>query len=183
MLKPCLMCDSIADATPMPAFAITAVECGKCGRYLIGDYLAASLPQTQLWSATRERLSLALRWASDRGTPADLKLQHDVMWLLGQFDMSEQDRADQEHRIADALVAAGEVQDVWVAPIHAVDRALKTTSDESRKLVADMLRRGVVQVGTRARLVGDPTDPTPILSWWEKGSTPPEGTAAVQTPR
>jgi hypothetical protein len=183
MLKPCPMCDSLAENMPMPDFALTRIVCGKCGRYLLGDYPAETLPQDQSWPGTRGRLSQALRWASDRGTPALLKAPLDVTWLMGRFDMPEQDRTDQERRITEALVSAGEVLDVWTVPIHAVDRALTPrTSAESRKLVEDMLLRRVVQIRTRARNTLDPADPTPTLSWWEKGSSPPGGAAPIQGP-
>jgi hypothetical protein len=168
MLRPCPMCDAMTECSSMPHFSMAVFECANCGRYLLGDYLAASLPQLQSWDAERKRVSAALRWASDRGTAAELKVHHDVMWLLGRFDMSEEDRADQEHRITEALVAAGEVPNVWTVPIHAVDRALKITSDESLKLVHEMLCRRAVRVRTRSRNISDPTDHQGSLSWWEK---------------
>jgi hypothetical protein len=74
-----------------------------------------------------------------------------------------------EARIVAALIGAGEVLDPWATPIHAVDRAIGTVSEDSRKLVQNLLGRGIVHVRTRARNVVDPSDPRPAFHWWEYG--------------
>jgi hypothetical protein len=49
-----------------------------------------------------------------------------------------------ESRAVEALIGAGIAEDAWTDPIYAVDHALRTSTEESTKIVRDLLDRDIV---------------------------------------
>ncbi len=98
MLQPCPVCKKLTEYGLHAPVEMSDVKCESCGGYAISFDLAVKLPQEPSWQGTITRLPLALRWASDRGTPATLKTPQDVMRLMGRFEKAEQARALMDDR-------------------------------------------------------------------------------------
>ena len=78
---------------------------------------------------------------------------------------------DQEELSIQVLVAHAPTNDMWRLPIHAVDRALGLTTEESKRMVMDLFRRGHIVPRSEASDPKDHGDST--CKWcWKRGQVP-----------
>src|SRR5260370_41815637 len=59
--------------------------------------------------------------------------------------------SDREAEAVRAAISVGECQDPWKEPVHAIDRALRLSSNESRDLLMDLERRKLIKLRPEAR--------------------------------
>ena len=84
---PCYVCQSSATFTDDPVFAAKTLNCPQCGTYSISDDFFADVSADEHpWNQVKPKLSLALRWASDRAVPVTLGRGEDVMWAIGAYE-------------------------------------------------------------------------------------------------
>jgi hypothetical protein len=78
---PCYVCQSPATIIDEPANATKRLNCPQCGKYSISYGLFGYVPagERRHWNRDKPLLSLALRWASNHGTPAVLGDGGDVV--------------------------------------------------------------------------------------------------------
>ena len=70
-----------------------------------------------------------------------------------------------------AAIGAGVTPDAWAVPVHAVERALGLTSEQSRELLADLKKRKLLSIRAKAR---DGREWARPASWWELGPEHPD---------
>ncbi len=81
---------------------------------------------------------------------------------------------DQEELAIQVLVAHAPTNDIWLRPIHAVDGALGVTTEDSKRMVMDLFRRGHIVPRSRASRLKDHGDSACTWSW-ERVSFAEEG--------
>jgi hypothetical protein len=146
------------EPTPRSGSIAYRYDCPVCGTYRISDLLIDWLGHSQLTSADRLHLSTAACWHATKGTPLFLREPEDMNIFVQTY----------EAKAVAALISAGEVQDPWRLPIHAVDRATELKTAEAKILAHALLERRVVHIRTRVRDMVNPDERAP-LSWWERG--------------
>ena len=72
---------------------------------------------------------------------------------------------DQEELAIQVLVAHAPTNDMWRLPIHAVDRALGLTTEESKRMVMDLFRRGHIVPRSEESNLKDHGDSACTWSW------------------
>jgi hypothetical protein len=173
----CPVCEGAALVLNDAATAHNRVQCRKCDHFQISDQVISEIWEDRCPPEERLRLSIALRFASARGFPANLRDIGDVMHCKAQFDVAQQKKRDMETRATDALIAAGPLPE-RAGHVHAVVTALRLSTAEAHELVGSMQDRRVV--GLKAGGGGAVGE---TRYHWEKGPTPPgEDPEADDTP-
>jgi len=88
--KACEVCKAEARLLYDAAKNHSQIECTVCGNFQISDEVIREIGQDRFGAEYRQRLSKALRFASDRGAPANLRTMPDVRHCLDDLDKDDQ---------------------------------------------------------------------------------------------